>query len=305
MKNIFERSRARWIRYDKYEIREAPDGIRYITPAKDAKPEHYNPLQCGETLVVDALNVGMMMMRGGSYLDPKVEPAILEFARKYGMLGFITGMPTTSEFMDYDYAYLNKNQFIRDEMMRSEDFAKLFFPFKDLDFEKEKIGAPWGPEDDEDMLDLQLSYKYADRATKLSVRRQYAEPYEWYALELKDYAFTFYASYYYYFNKGTLCEEECEVLRDSVRAFGGIAPTYYIELGFTNPIMCWRFFSLMNVIQMLLSFMLVDEENQLRMCKHCDKVFVSTRSNAAFCSPTCKNRYNVYKSRERKELEEE
>lgn len=305
MKNIFERSRARWIRYDKYEIREAPDGIRYITPARDAKPEHYNPLKCGETLVVDALNVGMMMMRGGSYLDPKVEPAILEFARKYGMLGFITGMPTTSEFMDYDYAYLNKNQFIRDEMMRSEDFAKLFFPFKDLDFEKEKIGAPWGSEDDEDMLDLQLSYKYADRATKLSVRRQYAEPYEWYALELKDYAFTFYASYYYYFNKGTLCEEECEVLRDSVRAFGGIAPTYYIELGFTNPIMCWRFFSLMNVIQMLLSFMLVDEENQLRMCKHCDRVFVSTRSNAAFCSPTCKNRYNVYKSRERKELEEE
>ena len=305
MKNIFERSRARWIRYDKYEIREAPDGIRYITPAKDAKPEHYNPLKCGETLVVDALNVGMMMMRGGSYLDPKVEPAILEFARKYGMLGFITGMPTTSEFMDYDYAYLNKNQFIRDEMMRSEDFAKLFFPFKDLDFEKEKIGAPWGPEDDEDMLDLQLSYKYADRATKLSVRRQYAEPYEWYALELKDYAFTFYATYYYYYNKGTLCEEECEVLRDSVRAFGGIAPTYYIELGSANPIMCWRFFSLMNVIQMLLSFMLVDEENQLRMCKHCDKVIVSTRSNAAFCSPTCKNRYNVYKSRERKELEEE
>ena len=70
-------------------------------------------------------------------------------------------------------------------------------------------------------------------------------------------------------------------------------------------IICWGFFSLMNVIQMLLSFMLVDEENQLRMCKHCDKVFVGTRSNAAFCSPTCKNRYNVYKSRERKELEEE
>lgn len=305
MKNIFERSRARWIRYDKYEIREAPDGIRYITPAKDAKPEHYNPLKCGETLVVDALNVGMMMMRGGSYLDPKVEPAILEFARKYGMLGFITGMPTTSEFMDYDYAYLNKNQFIRDEMMRSEDFAKLFFPFKDLDFEKEKIGAPWGPEDDEDMLDLQLSYKYADRATKLSVRRQYAEPYEWYALELKDYAFTFYASYYYYYNMGTLCEEESEMLRDSVRAFGGLAPTYYIEFGWTHPIMCWRFYSLMNVVQMLLSFMLVDEDNPLRMCKHCTKVFVSTRSNAAFCSPTCKNRYNVYKSRERKELEEE
>ena len=33
--------------------------------------------------------------------------------------------------------------------------------------------------------------------------------------------------------------------------------------------------------------------------KHCQKVFLGSRSNAAFCSARCKNQYNVYKSREK------
>ena len=33
------------------------------------------------------------------------------------------------------------------------------------------------------------------------------------------------------------------------------------------------------------------------LCKHCQKVFLSSRSNSAFCSARCKNQYNVYKSR--------
>ena len=43
--------------------------------------------------------------------------------------------------------------------------------------------------------------------------------------------------------------------------------------------------------------MLVDEARPLRLCKHCQKVFMSSRANAVFCSARCKNQYNVYKSR--------
>ena len=53
----------------------------------------------------------------------------------------------------------------------------------------------------------------------------------------------------------------------------------------------------MITIEMMFSFMLVDEESILHLCKHCQKIFVSNRANAAVCSPTCNNRYNVYKSR--------
>lgn len=34
MDNIFKRTSAHWVRYDKYEWKESTDGILYLTPAK-------------------------------------------------------------------------------------------------------------------------------------------------------------------------------------------------------------------------------------------------------------------------------
>ena len=75
-------------------------------------------------------------------------------------------------------------------------------------------------------------------------------------------------------------------------AFGGIAPSYHIEL-LDKPTIYWDFHSLLLGIQMMFSFMLVDGDQPLRLCKHCQKLFLGSRSNAAFCSPRCKNQYNV------------
>lgn len=46
---------------------------------------------------------------------------------------------------------------------------------------------------------------------------------------------------------------------------------------------------------MMFSSMLVDGAKPLKLCKYCQRVFLSNRSNAEFCSPRCKNQYNVYK----------
>ena len=48
---------------------------------------------------------------------------------------------------------------------------------------------------------------------------------------------------------------------------------------------------------MMFSFMLTDTEKPIRICKHCLQTFVASRPSAVFCSPQCKNKYNVYKSR--------
>ena len=66
MKNIFEQSRSHWVRYDRYEIKTGRDGKRYITPEKTAKPDIYNPLQESSEMVLEALNVGMLMIGGAS-----------------------------------------------------------------------------------------------------------------------------------------------------------------------------------------------------------------------------------------------
>ena len=36
MKNLFEQSRSHWVRYDRYELKTAADGKRYITPGMNA-----------------------------------------------------------------------------------------------------------------------------------------------------------------------------------------------------------------------------------------------------------------------------
>lgn len=82
-------------------------------------------------------------------------------------------------------------------------------------------------------------------------------------------------------------EDERGLHRKAMAAFGGIAPSYHIEL-LDKPTSYWDFHSLLLGIQMMFSFMLVDSDQPLRLCKHCQKVFLGSRSNAAFCSPRCK-----------------
>ena len=76
MKNLFEQSRSHWVRYDRYELKTAADGNRYITPGKNAKPDIYNPLKEAPGIVLDALNVGMLMMNRSP--EDEVQKAILE-----------------------------------------------------------------------------------------------------------------------------------------------------------------------------------------------------------------------------------
>lgn len=92
--------------------------------------------------------------------------------------------------------------------------------------------------------------------------------------------------------------------KQSMKAFGGIAPTYHIEL-LDKPTLFWDFHSLLLGIQMMFSFMLVDDAKPLKLCKQCQRVFLSNRSNAEFCSPRCKNQHKVYKSRSKSEVSEE
>lgn len=68
-----------------------------------------------------------------------------------------------------------------------------------------------------------------------------------------------------------------------------------------KPTIVWDFHSLMLALQMMFSFMITDENSTLKLCKHCGKIFVASRSNVQFCSPQCKNQHNVYKCRAKRE----
>lgn len=294
MNNLFERTSASWVRYDDYEWKEGKDGTLYLTPAAKAKPDIFDPLKDAETLVLDALNIGRMCM--SKKPDEEIRKAILQFALHYGLLGLMTALPTTPNFMEYEAVYLPKNHFIREESMKTADYLALFFPFEKPDVVKRGIESMWNIDGDRAMMALAMTMSDKPMAVNMAFQRSYAERYEWLKQQFTDWVFTFTTSVLYYEDYDVIDEDTRNLYRQSMAAFDGIAPTYHIAL-LDKPTIIWDFHSLLLGIQMMFSFMLTDDAKPLRLCKHCTKVFVAGRPSAAFCSPQCKNRYNVYKSR--------
>lgn len=58
-----------------------------------------------------------------------------------------------------------------------------------------------------------------------------------------------------------------------------------------------EFNSLMSVFNFIMANLLSAEGSPLKVCKHCNKAFISENKRTEFCSERCRNQFNVYKSR--------
>ena len=139
----------------------------------------------------------------------------------------------------------------------------------------------------------------------MSFQKEYAERYDWLVKEFSDWAFTFTTSFLYYLDYDSLDEQTKNLYRQGMSAFGGISPTYHIALAENTPVIVWNFHSLLVMIQMCFSFMLKDSDCDMKLCKHCGRAFIASRKGNEFCSPKCKNQYNVYKTRAKKNKTDE
>lgn len=294
MNNLFKRTSASWVRYSKYEYRETADGVLYITPCKDAEISLYNPIEEYEDLVLTALSIGIDVMQKKGTTE-EVKEKVLDFVNRYGLLGLMTALPTTPDFITYEAVYLPKNHFIKKETLSTEDFLSYFFPFEPISFAKKGCESWWTSED-RDMFAITVVMRDKPQAVLMEFQKEYAERYDWITTIFSDWAFTFVTSFLYYQDFDVLDEDSKNLYRKGMECFGGIAPTYHIAL-LDKPTIIWEFNSLLLAIQMMFSFMLTDESSTIKLCKHCNKIFVASRPNVQFCSPQCKNQYNVYKSR--------
>ena len=121
MSNLFQKTSSNWARYDKYEWKEDKEGTLYITPSPDAKVSLYNPLKDSEQMVLKAVNLGLMCMDKNNTQEC-LQNAIMDFVTGYGLLGFMTALPTTPDFITYHAVYLPKNHFIKEESMTTEKY---------------------------------------------------------------------------------------------------------------------------------------------------------------------------------------
>lgn len=229
----------------------------------------------------------------------EIQKAILPFAVKYGLFGLMTALPTTPDFMEYDAVYLPKNHFIKEETMSTEDYLNLFFPFDKLDIVKRGVKSMGNIQNDRIMMALAMTMTDRPMAVNMRFQREYAERFDWLKQQFTDWAFNAAAGFFYYTASDSLEEDAKRLMQQSIAAFRGNAPTYHIAL-LDKPTLVLDFHSLLLGIQMMFTFMLTDEEKPLRLCKQCMKAFIASRPSAVFCSPRCKNQYNVYKNRAKK-----
>ena len=288
MKQLFERVSSYWVRYDKYEIRTNAKGVKYVTAAPGARPDIFDPLADAQTMVLEALNVGRLFF-GDKAPESVREAALLQFVHHYGLLGFITALPTTPKFMLYEKVYLPKNHFIREEALGTEQFLDYFFPFKKLNLRKRGMESIWEVEGDTDAVALAMTFASDPDAMSMSFQKEYAEPLDWIITALKDMTFPFITSKYFYEHGDAFDADEKKLMAQGVAAFGGIAPTYRIAL-LDKPTIVWDFHSLLIGLQMMFSFMLAEDKTPLRMCDSCDTIFVANRKTQRFCCDKCRRK---------------
>ena len=96
----------------------------------------------------------------------------------FGLLGLMTALPTTSEFITYDAVYLPKNHFIKQETLSTEDYLAYFFPFDKISFVKKGQESMWNT-DNREMFAVIMTLQDKPQTVLMSFQKEYGEPYEW------------------------------------------------------------------------------------------------------------------------------
>ena len=301
MRNPFEKAKTWWVRYSDYQWRTTKDGVLYIQPAPGATFKLYNAMEVMEQLVLDALNAGRKLMGKEPKEDSK--PIIMDFVRKYGLLGMMTALPTTPKFMEYEMVYLPKNRFIKEEQPHTEQFLLNFFPFEKPHLKKAGTSYARSISGNNRLMALSATFSDYPLAVTLSFMPEYGERFDWIVTQLKDWMFLVTTCEFFYdpdYKLMANAEEQKTLLRQAMNAFSGNAPTYRITLFDDAPALVWDFHSLMLAITLVFSFMLTDQDNPLHICKNCGKIFIADHTHTNFCSPECKSQYRAQKKQEKK-----
>ena len=169
--------------------------------------------------------------------------------------------------------------------MNTEAYVSLFFPFRKPNFRKKSKDSFWFIDNDRTMMALALTFRKEPQAQTMCFMRDYAERYDWLEQIFQDWSFTFLSSFLFY-EGDDLDEDTKDIYRMGMAAFEGIAPEYHIELR-ERPTMVWDFHSLLLAIQMMFSFMLVDETATLKLCPNCYKAFFTENKDDVYCSTEC------------------
>lgn len=251
----------KYVRYSEYEIRKSKQGKSVVIPARTAQLETYDSIENAEEILTALLNTGRSMKEA---TPEKAEELILNFVNRYGLLGAIAELPLNKDFYNHELVFIDDNLFTAGGVMATEDFEGLFF-----EKGKPKVKKNF-------TLDTYLASK------------NYSEPITWIA----EYIHELYEILLLSEKYKTEPESVSILLNDSLKT------NIRYRLTVTDRIqMQYEFYSLIGVLNFTMANLLSADGSPLKICKHCQKAFISQNKRAEFCSERCRNQFNVYKSR--------
>lgn len=194
----------------------------------------------------------------------KAEEPILNFVNRYGLLGVIAELPLNKDFYNHELVFLDGNLFTASGVMETEEFEDLF-----LEKAKPRITK---------------SFKLDDYIKS----KNYSEPITWIAEYIHELYEILLLSVKYKAEPDAVSFLLNDRLKTNIR----------YRLTVTDKIqMQYEFHSLMGVLNFTMANLLSAEGSPLKICKHCQRAFISRNKRAEFCSERCRNQFNVYKSR--------
>lgn len=247
-----------WVVHSLYEITEI-NGIEYIVPDIDSHANVYELSESDTSLLCRALKLGKAI----TDKIPNYDYHILDFVHDYGLLGI---MP--------DVVHLNsngsRNLFVCENIFTKQGtadtrlFSEIFFPYENGDILSKPQFA----------VSTECRRKMY---TRMFLQNHfYAEPLKWFE-EYFKYLYSFFVS-----------EEKLLSLFNS--------PNITYRIHNDGKLIC-EYTSLKALIDFEFIKAVTDVRKPLRFCKHCGEIFYAGDLRSEFCSHSCRNRYNVYKSR--------
>jgi hypothetical protein len=272
----FKKMNAKWVKFSEYKIIEK-NNVRYLFPDEYSRMMIYNPLDMIEELVADVLNAGKEIDENPN--DSKLaEKLCREFVTKYGLLGWFTFLPLDLDFENK--IYLGKRGgFFGKKVMPKEDFIDYFYA------KEKRINHP-------------ISFTIGrEKVFDFVFNKEYGEPIRWLSAFLVD----IYLRAYCHINKNNedLTPDEKVILKYTAEYFHNNGISFTLD----GTEVIWETDSLITTIEMLYVLSVAEEIAPIKVCKHCDKIYLHENYRSEFCSPRCRNQFNVYKSRNQTKTE--
>lgn len=286
-KNLITEFSTEWVKYSDYEVKKQAFGDDYIRPKKNSKPIRYKISDVADEMIIDYINLGKAFE-----LEPSNKRELtIEFVKKYGLIGVISYMPLNSNFISSEKVFLDKsNDLGMEEIWNIKEYLEYFFPFdlkKKFEFKKDEIYAIRNEETTDEEV-----FWGGNREFSISFSRYYAEKLEDIGIVANRVYNKFIAAHDFDF-KTPYKERNFKGL-DFFKARN---ITVNAKAGEDNFSLQWVFNSLASALDTIVLVKICDKNQPLRICKFCGKLFIAENVRAEYCSPQCRNKANVYKSR--------